>query len=400
MNKIKKMTVLLNYYSSFLSYDLAKIYMQGTNGTAYDTRKHLDAAVQWICRAQDAFDDGGVSRSYSLIYNPYFGHKGWVASYPETTGYIIPTMFDYSRLANRQDIFDRAVRMADWECDVQMDNGAVQGGTVDQIPTPAVFNTGQVIFGWVRAFQETGKEKYLSCAIKAGEFLADQQDKDGAWRKKLSDYASKQMAFYTYNTRTAWALLLLSTIADNNRFREAAIRNVEFALGQQLHNGWFGSNCLNNPSQPLLHTIAYSIRGILESGVLLDNQKYIQCARKAADALITLQRHDGSLPGRFDERWEPTVSWSCLTGDAQISIIWSRLYQLTGESKYLDCVTRVNRYLKGVQLLRTQNPALYGGISGSDPVHGEYGRFEILNWAVKFFADALMLEMTIHGKNA
>jgi len=110
-------------------------------------------------------------------------------SYPETTGYIIPTVFDYARESGREELFNRAARMADWECDVQMINGAVQGGTVSDPPTPAVFNTGQVIFGWVRAFQETGTERYLASAVKAGEFLVSGQDPDGAWRKNLSKYA-------------------------------------------------------------------------------------------------------------------------------------------------------------------------------------------------------------------
>jgi hypothetical protein len=113
----------------------------------------MHSAAKWICRAQDAFPDGGVARSYSLAYNPYFGLKGWVYSYPETTGYIIPTMFDYAHLTGSDEIFDRAIHMADWECDVQMESGAVQGGTIDQTPTPAIFNTGQVIFGWLSAFR-------------------------------------------------------------------------------------------------------------------------------------------------------------------------------------------------------------------------------------------------------
>jgi hypothetical protein len=34
-----------------------------------------------------------------------------------------------------------------------------------------------------------------------------------------------------------------------------------------------------------------------------------------------------------------------------------------------------------------------GGIAGSWPIWGAYSRFEFPNWAAKFFADALMLEM-------
>jgi hypothetical protein len=43
--------------------------------------------LAWLCRAQDhsASSDGGVARHYSLL-------DGWAPSYPETTGYIIPTL--------------------------------------------------------------------------------------------------------------------------------------------------------------------------------------------------------------------------------------------------------------------------------------------------------------------
>ena len=50
-------------------------------------------SINWICRAQDCSKskDGGVARHFSLI-------NGWSSSYPETTGYIIPTMIHYSKL--------------------------------------------------------------------------------------------------------------------------------------------------------------------------------------------------------------------------------------------------------------------------------------------------------------
>jgi uncharacterized protein YyaL (SSP411 family) len=255
-----------------------------------------------------------------------------------------------------------------------------------------------VIFGWVRAYQETGREKYLESAAKAGRYLAEHQCADGAWRKNLSKYASNEMLFYTYNTRTAWALLVLAEATQSNVFKDAGIRNIEFALTQQQENGWFRSNCLVDSSQPLLHTIAYCIRGILESGILLDNPHYVNRARKAADALMDKQRNDGSFPGCFDDRWEPTAPWSCLTGDAQIAGIWGRLFQQTGQPGYLERMKKANQYLMRAQMVDTANPDLYGGISGSDPMHAWYGRFEVLSWAVKFFADSLMLELSIQHR--
>ena len=266
MGIMNRLATLLNYYSSFIDYDLAKIYLGKTSTEPRNATEHLDAAARWICRAQDVSSDGGVARSYSLTYNTYFGRRGWNPSYPETTGYIIPTVFDYSKFSGNGEMHDRAVRMADWECEVQMENGAVQGGTIDQPPTPAVFNTGQVIFGWVRAFLETGEEKYLSSSRRAGEYLIREQDADGAWRKSLSNYASRKMETYTYNTRTAWSLVLLHSVTNEEKYREGATRNIEYSLRQQLKNGWFRENCLWDPDRPVLHTIAYCIRGILEVG--------------------------------------------------------------------------------------------------------------------------------------
>jgi uncharacterized protein YyaL (SSP411 family) len=383
------------YYLSLARVDIAAAYLTLPRRVEPPAADALAEAIAWICRAQDAFPSAGVARSYAIAYHPHFRRAGWIAPYPETTGYIIPTLFDYARRMGRDDLFARATRMADWECDVQLENGAVQGGTIDERPTPAIFNTGQVIFGWVRAYEETGRERYLDAAVRAGDFLLAMQSRDGAWRKNLSDYATRSLSSYTYNTRTAWALERLATSTGNTHYRDAAVRNIEFALKEQLANGWFRHNCLFDPERPLVHTIAYATRGVLEVGIAVDNQTYIAAARRAADALLARQRPDGSLSGQYDSNWEPAANYSCLTGNAQMGIIWGRLYQLTGEEQYRRALARANDFLRTVQWLGTGNPGLDGGISGSYPLHGAYGRFEVLNWATKFFADSLMIDAAI-----
>jgi hypothetical protein len=72
--------------------------------------------------------------------------------------------------------------------------------------------------------------------------------------------------------------------------------------------------------------------------------------------------------------------------------VWAGLYRTTGDEKYLQALVKANHFTRSVQWLGTGNPGLDGGISGSFPLHGRYGRFEVLNWAVKFFADSLMME--------
>jgi hypothetical protein len=387
------------HYLSLANTDLATGYLTLPRKQVPSPSESLAAAIEWICRAQDASGDGGVARSYSLAYHPFFQRRGWLPSYPETTGYIIPTMFEYAKRTGREDLFARAVRMADWESKVQMPNGAVMGGTVDAPAAPAIFNTGQVIFGWIRAFQETGDQRYLDSAVRAGDFMVSAQDADGAWRKSLGHFASAELASYTYNTRSAWALLLLADATGNTQYRHAAVRNVDFALTEQVPNGWFANNCLSDPARPLLHTIAYALRGIVEVGLAVGNEAYIAAVRKAADALLVQQREDGSLAGRFTRDWQPAVGFSCLTGNVQMGTVWARLYHHTGDEKYVRGLVKANRFTQSVQWLGTGNPALDGGISGSFPLHGRYGRFEVLNWAVKFFADSLLLEADITGQS-
>jgi hypothetical protein len=382
------------YVLSLINRDVAAGYLRVPRSNPGAAADSLRAAIDWICHAHDAAGDGGVSRSYSLGFHPLIGGRGWLPSYPETTGYIIPTMFDFARRSGRDDVFHRAVRMADWETDIQLPSGAVRGGTIVEREAPAVFNTGQVLFGWVRAFEETGNARYLEAASKAGDYLVSVQDPDGSWRKDLGGFAASDAAT-VYNARTAWGLLVLASATGEARYREGAIRNIEYALTEQTPNGWFRHNCLYDTTRPLLHTIAYALRGVLEVGMAIGEPRFVSAARRGADELLARQREDGSLLARYDQRWEPTVGYCCLTGVAQMGTVWARLHDATGDERYARGLHNANLFLRRVQWLGTGNPGLDGGISGSYPLHGRYNRFQIPNWAVKFFADALMFEESI-----
>jgi len=53
--------------------------------------------------------------------------------------------------------------------------------------------------------------------------------------------------------------------------------------------------------------------------------------------------------------------------------------------------------VKATQLLHTANLDLRGGVKGSQPIFGRYTPLTFVNWAAKFFADALMLEEQVAG---
>lgn len=353
-----------------------------------DHRPHLLAALAWLERAQDATRSGGVARGYSLVWHPYFGTRGWEAAYPETTGYIIPTLYLAARHLGRPDLAERAGRAARWEVEVQLASGAVRGGVIGQPVAPAVFNTGQVVLGWLAAFQETGSGVFAGAARRAGRFLVAVQDEDGLWRRENSPYANPQATLY--NARTAWALAEAGRCLGAPEFTAAAARNLRAVARRQHDTGWIPDCCLSDPDRPLLHTLAYAIHGLLEGGRVLEDQELIDGAARAAEQIAAAVGPDGWLPGRFAADWRPAATWSCLTGEAQMANIWLRLFDIGRDREWLEPVGWVLRFLKSTQNRASDDPGLRGGIKGSYPIGGEYGRYETLNWAAKFFVDALI----------
>lgn len=370
----------------------------GLRGPIRSRREHLAAAMDWLVRAHDACERGGVARAYSLRWRRMHRARGWLPAYPETTGYIIPTFFDYAAQTGSVEHRDRAVAMARWESEVQLESGAVRGGTIEQPVSPAVFNTGQVIFGWVRAFRETGDVGFRESAWRAADFLAATQDPDGAWRRGRSRFA--RSGDNVYDARTAWGLLEAAQVTGQARHRDAALRGLDFAVSRQTPNGWFTDCCLDDDRRPLLHTLAYTMEGLLEAGLLEKEERYVEAARRAADELLGRMRRDGSLAGRFDAAWKPAVRWSCLTGDAQMAVVWLRLYEAMGAERHLEAARRMNRYLMSTQDLDAWDPGVRGGIKGSQPIFGAYGPWEYPNWAAKFFVDALLIEERIAGEGS
>jgi len=346
---------------------------------------HLKAAIGWLAKAQDYCNKDGISASYSL-------KDGWLPAYPETTGYIIPTFYDWAVFSNCYNFRERAKHLADWELSIQLDCGAFPALTTNS-RKPMVFDTGQVIFGLIRAFIEENKSKYLEAAQKACYWLVKIQNLSGAWKKYvLNDIV------HTYNTRTAWALLEVFKKNRDQNLLLAAMSNLDWSLKQQLHNGWFKNNGFTGNDHVTTHTTAYCIRGLLESGIILGEQKYLNAAKKAADALLLRQREGGSLAGTFNENWEETSRWSCLTGNAQIALIWFRLYEITKEKMYLAAAKRINYFMKSLQNLNSSNPGIRGGLKGSHPIFGKYLSYSYPNWAAKFFVDSLLMEQSLNGK--
>jgi len=364
---------------------IAQTDRRGLPSQAIDAEAAIHLAYNWLCQAQDATADGGVSRDYSLV-------SGWATSYPETTGYIIPTFLELSGRNNLPEAGIRARKMLDWLVSIQFADGGFQGGKADASPcVPVTFNTGQILIGLAAGCQTFGEE-YRTPMFKAAIWLRDSLDEDGCWRRYPTPFAAPGEK--AYETHVSWGLYEAARIENDKGFQEAADRNIYWALTKQNPNGWFDDCCLENPAAPLTHTLGYVLRGLLEAYEFSGNADFLNAAKLTADGLLTAIDDHGYLAGRLNADWSPAVPWVCLTGSVQIAYCWLRLFEITGNQIYLDAGRRANLYVRKT-LMTDGDPSITGGVRGSFPVDGDYGRFEFLNWAAKFLIDSHIKELSL-----
>lgn len=354
---------------------------------------HLRETIDWLVRASE-HGEGGVSSHYSLL------HGRWLPPFPETTGYIIPTLFDYAARTNGSPR-DLAIRLTDWLAEVQLDSGACMQGNYDRRQGktgPIIFNTGQNIFGFLRTHAETGDRRYLDRARRAGDFLARSVDERGIWNQALHHGIP-----HAYNARTCWPLLELHKVTGDGSYERIAHANLQWAVEQQQPNGWFRHANFKPGELPNTHGIAYTLRGLLESYALTGRGEYLAATRRTADRLLAIFEERRFLYVFWDSEWRNHGKYVsalegrhiCVTGVIQLSLVWMRLFQLTGQGVYADAAVRMIDFVKTLQDIRSSHDGIRGGIPGAFPIFGSYAALKFPNWAAKFWADALMLKTDI-----
>ena len=363
----------------------------GASEPTFDDERHLRATLDWLLRSRDATGTPGFSAAYSLRH-------GWLPPYPETTGYIIPTFWAAYHELKDERYREAARRAADWEIGIQLESGAIQAGYLgpdpqrfwnDDSPVPAAFNTGQVVLGWNRTYQETGDPRYLEAAIRACRFLAACVDDAGIFRQGLSPGPTNPTR--SYYTRVAWAMAWTGRLSGESAFEASAIRHLDWVVRHQQADGWFPHASFLDDGKPLTHTMAYTAEGLLHAGLLLGVDRYVTASeRHAAAAMSACERRGFFLPALFTEGWKSTEQFSCLPGNAQFATLWLQHAHRLRDLPLANTGLKMVEWLKGRQALDNPEPGIRGGLSGAWPIDGGYSVFSFVNWAAKYFADALL----------
>jgi hypothetical protein len=351
-----------------------------TNRASEDT---LNSLLHWILDAQRP--DGGIAAYYSLL-------TGYSPSYPEVTGYIVPTLYDFARVSRDDGAIDAAERAIRWLLSLQMTTGGFPGGFhggAVREALPSVFNTGQILQGLVRAQAETNRPEVQHAAVAAGDWLVKIQQANGSW----SGAATYQNAAHTYYTMVAWALAELSERVADRRYALAAEKNLDWGLSHFKPSGWIdGINLRGHPNY--LHFTAYVLQGVLECAILRRRDDAVEAVAKSAWVLLRKFETNKFLAGAYEPDFKNGQRFTCLTGNAQMSCVWFRLFEVTDDLRYLNAALKMNEMLKALIPVRGRR-GISGGVSGSYPIWGCYQPLRYISWGNKFLADALLLEQRL-----
>jgi hypothetical protein len=351
---------------------------------ATDHDRHLMAGAEWLGMSIDIC--GGVASSKGYRF-PW----GWVPPYPETTGYIIPTLLNLSDATGDRKWHLMAEKMGRWLTTVQAADGGFAGYELGSSQKSDVFDTGMILLGF-NALQHTSPDARIAeAAAAAAAFLRHSLDDQGAFVRNVS-----HNMLHTYNVRSAWALVAYGMMTKDSLATEAGLANVDFTLRQQVDNGFFLNNGFKPGGNANTHGIAYVMRGLLQVHLLTQRTDILNAVTRAMDALVSLFEMKGWLAAEIGPDWTFRSRHICLTGCVQLAILGYRLAHLTGRQQYVTLAERLIAQVGSTQSTAAKGKAHYGAIAGSYPIYGAYAPLQYPNWATKFMVDALLVRKAWH----
>ena len=356
-------------------------------------------AKEWLLQSgiQNIGEDKTTTGGFHSWYD---GQGGYPYVYSEITGYATTTLLHLNNLEVGKILVDRAELAAGWLMNQATHPcGGVRTRYFYKNPPEGydwkngiiyAFDTGMVLFGIANLCSETGKREYLDYAKSLADFLLGMQKDDGSFyayydprtkeKVDIPDKWSTQSG--AYHAKLALGLLKLSEIAEDNRYRESARKVCEYALGFQQPDGRFIT--FRKEGDTHMHPHCYTGEGLLFASERLNEPRFEQAVKKAAEWSIGEQLPSGGTPSMY-YRDSGAGQWERTDELAQVL----RLGLLTLDDSYQDKLSKLADRLLSFQD-QSAEPAKCGGFKYG---FGEEGRkFDHTNsWCTMFALQALQM---------
>lgn len=276
-------------------------------------------------------------------------------SYPEVTGYLIPTLQGIGE-------HELARKFALWLVAAQRRDGAFTAPGNGQA---YAFDTGQVIRGWVSVLGHMPElEQPLRRACDW--LMATADDTTGrlqvpppgsAWSLGSRGEVNEGIHLYALAP-----LERAGQILNEPSYVRFARKSLDYYLQQVRLTDFKQANALT-------HFYAYIQEALLDLGCESE-------ARAGMASVGAFQQTNGVVPGYSD------VAWVCSPGLAQLALVWYRL----GETDRAEAAMKA--------LSKLQNPS--GGFFGSYGAGAAYFPDAEISWAVKYAIEASQQQIRSH----
>ena len=336
----------------------------------------LKRNLKWIINSFSVNNNLGSS-SHSNIIGKFS------VPYLETTGYLLPTLLNATRYFDDQHYKELALKQISFFQEYKNEDGSFYQKVNDS--KPIVFDTSQILLGLCAIYKHKQTKEVKSLIKEANKWLTDNLNEQGSF----INYNYTSNTCPAYYARVFWAMLSANEIIPlENKYK--VIAGLEKIVSSSLSNYSFHNWGFENETYVLTHNIAYTLRGLYESALLLNDRNISKLVNNIIETIVNIINSKGSLCGAYDKDWQPDCSYVCSTGNAQLAFLISKV----NTEKYEDVIVLLIKPLLKAQKINGFNQ---GAIPSSIPLWGKYQRWRYTNWTQKFFCDALL--NILHHKN-
>jgi uncharacterized protein YyaL (SSP411 family) len=276
----------------------------------------LDAALGWLGLAHETTGGAGVSGGFSLL-------SGWEPASDEAAAAAVQALL-CAAAGGARDALPRACRLGDL---------SIEAGRRD----------AALLRAWLELHEATGDRGYLDAAARA----ADDAVRSGGGTPDADVSAS---------------LLRLGRLLDDESFVSTARGRLEATLSMQGENAWLGRAPAPRSSREIAQTLGGLVTAYEESG----DERLLEATLRACETLIRKLEVNRRLAGAYDAAWKP-VGDECLAGTAQLGALWFRVYELTGDPRFLNAGLKAVDHAASRQA-RLRWPPVHGALPGADPI--------------------------------
>ncbi|SFR72340.1 malonyl-CoA O-methyltransferase [Pseudobutyrivibrio sp. NOR37] len=271
-------------------------------------------------------------------------------SYPEVTGYYIPTLLKWGYR-------ETAISYAKWLLSIQKEDGSWFDAYDSE---PYIFDSAQILKGLI-AIRDILPDVDIAI-IKGCDWILSQMNEEGRLITPSKNAWGKDRTFCDEKIH----IYCLSPIKNAGLIfnRNDYIEKVDKIWG--YYKQTYYDEIMN--FSLLSHFYAYVMEALVDIGE-------VEMAREAMRNISAYQKESGAVPGLNN------VDWVCSTGLFQLALVWFRLGDISRGNKAFEYACK----------LQNESGGWFGSYISEENANETNSYFPSaeISWAVKYFLDSL-----------